>query len=103
MREPALRVYIAASVLAGVLAFCLSSIWLLPLAAGVSACIAAAFALQGVFSISNLGEAVIVTLGVAFLFCLMPKSFWLVEVAMPVGVGISIGKLCVGVWKELQS
>lgn len=98
--EPSGRVYAVAFFVAAVGAFGICSFWLLPQSAAIAAGIAGIAAVFGVFTIDNIGEAIFFSLVIGFLILLIPKTFWLVLTVVPIGVGLCIGKICVGVWKE---
>ncbi|MEQ9067412.1 MAG: hypothetical protein RLO18_11840 [Gimesia chilikensis] len=98
--EPSWRVYTVAFLVAAIGAFGICSFWLLPQAAAIAACIAGIAAVLGVFMTENIGEAIFFSLIIGLLVTLMPKTFWSVITVLPIGIGLCIGKICVGVWKE---
>ncbi len=105
--EPGLIVYLVALVLGAGVAFAIATLWLDVTPGWLALVVGAALALLGVFSIENVGDAImfslILSLIVFGLVKLVPGLVAIKAGVVPGACGLSVGKLVVGVWKEVAT
>ena len=105
VQEPGLLVFIVAVILGSGVSFVLATYLLGLSPLWVALLVGAIFSIIGLFMGENIGEALIICFGFAFLV------FFLLEIApdieivragiVPVAAGFCVGKIVYGIWKEI--
>jgi len=96
--EPSWVVYGIATALAAPAGYLLPSIWHALTLVGAGLAVGAA--VFGVAMRENVGEALVIGLVLGSMFALGPKTSFVTGILLPLGVGLVIGYVTVGVWKE---
>jgi hypothetical protein len=106
--EPGLPVYVVGLLLGSIVTFAVTTLWLDLVSWPAALIIGGLMALLGVFTISNIGEAIFFTLFLNLSLILIyifvisghPRLTTILGVVATFGCGLSVGKLVVGVWQE---
>ncbi len=105
--EPGLFIYLIGIITGSGVAYVIANLWLDVTPGWVAIAVGAIAALYGVFSLANIGEAIVLTLVISLIV------FGLINIApgltivktgiVPIACGLSVGKLVVGLWKEAKT
>jgi hypothetical protein len=105
--EPGLFIYLIGIITGSCVAYVIANLWLDVTPGWVAIIVGAIAALYGVFSLANIGEAIVLTLVISLIvFGLIKIAPGLTIVSagiVPSACGLSVGKLVVGLWKEAKT
>ncbi len=105
--EPGLLIYLIGIIIGSGVAYVIADRWLDITPGRVAIAVGAIAALYGVFSLANIGEAIVLTLVISLIvFGLLNIAPGLTIVKagiVPSACGLSVGKLVVGLWKEAKT
>ena len=105
--SPKLPTYLLAGLLGAIAAYLIASFWLGLSPVWAALPLGTIGALFGVFMLENIGEAIVMTAILCVLMAVLIPSvsgFAMLKAAVvPLACGLSVGKLVVGIWKEVCS
>lgn len=105
--EPDLFIYLVGIIIGSGVAYVIANLWLDATLGWVAIIVGAIAALYGVFSLANIGEAIVLTLVICLivfgLIKIAPESTIVSAGIVPSACGLSVGKLVVGLWKEAKT
>lgn len=103
--KPGITLYLFGAILGAVVAYLVATTWLGLSPLWVALLFGALAALIGVFMLENIGEAIVVTIILCVLMVMVitvvPGFAMLKSGFVPLACGLSVGKLVVGIWKEV--